>query len=52
MQDDEKRFEEGGRITKASVWTLLALGVVEIVFSQLSGSIALLTDGIDPYQTQ
>jgi len=47
LQDDGKGFEEGGRIAKASVWTLLALGVVEIAFSQLSGSIALLADGID-----
>ncbi len=47
MRDDTKGFEEGGRIAKASVWTLLALGIVEIVFSQLSGSIALLADGID-----
>ena len=47
LQDDAKGFAEGERIAKASVWTLLALGVVEIAFSQLSGSIALLADGID-----
>ncbi len=47
MQDDARGFVEGERIAKASVWTLLALGVVEIAFSQLSGSIALLADGID-----
>lgn len=46
-RDDTEGFEAGGRIAKASVWTLLALGIVEIAFSQLSGSIALLADGID-----
>ncbi len=47
MHDDTQGFQEGERIAKVSVWTLLALGLVEIVFSQISGSIALLADGID-----
>mgnify|MGYP001604231177 FL=1 len=34
-------------IAKVSVWTLLVLGLIEIFFSQVSGSIALLADGID-----
>ncbi len=34
-------------IAKVSVWTLLFLGLIEIFFSQISGSIALLADGID-----
>lgn len=34
-------------IAKVSVWTLLVLGLIEIFFSQISGSIALLADGID-----
>lgn len=29
------------------MWTLLSLGVVELVFAQFTGSIALLADGID-----
>ncbi len=47
MQDDAAGFREGERIAKVSVWTLLALGLIEIIFSQVSGSIALLADGID-----
>ncbi len=47
MHDEASGFREGERIAKVSVWTLLALGLVEIIFSQVSGSIALLADGID-----
>ncbi|OLD02554.1 MAG: hypothetical protein AUJ07_08330 [Crenarchaeota archaeon 13_1_40CM_3_53_5] len=47
MQDETRGFKEGERIAKLSVWTLLALGFIEIAFSQISGSIALLADGID-----
>ena len=47
MQDESRGFQEGEQIAKVSVWTLLALGIIEIVFSQISGSIALLADGID-----
>ena len=38
---------EGERIAQASVWTLLGLGIIEIVFGQLTGSISLFADGID-----
>ncbi len=47
MDAESRGFQEGERIAKLSVWTLLALGVVEIGFSGLSGSISLLADGID-----
>src|SRR5207302_6911671 len=44
LQDETRGFREGERIAKISVWTLLALGVVEIGFSLVSGSISLLAD--------
>jgi cation diffusion facilitator family transporter len=47
LQDDSTGFAAGERIAQRSVWTLLALGVVEVIFSQLTGSIALFADGID-----
>jgi cation diffusion facilitator family transporter len=47
LDEETRGFQEGERIAKVSVWTLLALGIVEIVFSLVSGSIALLADGID-----
>ena len=47
MQEEPKGFREGERIAKVSVWTLLALGLVEIAFSTVSGSVALLADGVD-----
>ena len=47
MQDEPRGFYEGERIAKVSVWTLLALGLAEIASSLISGSVALLADGID-----
>jgi cation diffusion facilitator family transporter len=47
LHDETRGFQEGERIAKISVWTLLALGIVEIAFSLVSGSISLLADGID-----
>ncbi|TMI16957.1 cation transporter [Candidatus Bathyarchaeota archaeon] len=47
LDDETRGFQEGERIAKISIWTLLALGIVEIAFSLISGSIALLADGID-----
>ncbi len=47
LHDETRGFQEGERIAKTSVWSLLALGIVEIVFSLISGSISLLADGID-----
>jgi cation diffusion facilitator family transporter len=47
LQEEPRGFYEGERIAKVSVWTLLALGIVEILFSIVTLSVALLADGID-----
>ncbi|OLB69997.1 hypothetical protein AUI06_08115 [archaeon 13_2_20CM_2_52_21] len=47
MHEEITGFEAGERIALLSVWTLLGLGILEIVFAQFTGSIALLADGID-----
>jgi len=47
LDEETRGFREGERIAKVSVWTLLALGIVEIAFSTISGSVSLLADGID-----
>ena len=47
MHDETKGFQEGERIAQVSVWTLLAVGIAELVFSSITGSIALFADGID-----
>src|SRR5207249_6696551 len=47
FEEETDGFQEGERIAKISIWTLLALGIVEIAFSLISGIIALLADGID-----
>jgi cation diffusion facilitator family transporter len=47
LQDDPTGFATGERIAQLSVWTLLTLGVIEVVFSTVTGSVALFADGID-----
>ncbi|TMI28021.1 cation transporter [Candidatus Bathyarchaeota archaeon] len=47
LDDETRGFQEGEQIAKVSVWTLLGLGIAEIAFSLVSGSISLLADGID-----
>src|SRR5437879_11351286 len=47
MHDETRVLQEIERNAKASVWSLLALGIVEVVFGLVSGSISLLADGID-----
>jgi cation diffusion facilitator family transporter len=47
LQSETRDFSEGERIARVSVWTLLAVGVTELVFSSFTGSIALFADGID-----
>ncbi len=47
MQDDSTGFAAGERIAQRSVWTLLALGIVEVIFSMVTGSVALFADGVD-----
>ena len=40
-------YLEGERLAKVSVWTLVALGAVEIAAGQFTGSVGLTADGID-----
>ena len=47
LQDDSTGFAAGERIAQRSVWTLMALGIVEIIFSTVTGSVALFADGVD-----
>jgi cation diffusion facilitator family transporter len=47
LQDYSQGFAAGERIAQRSVWTLLALGVIEIIFSMVTGSVALFADGVD-----
>jgi cation diffusion facilitator family transporter len=47
LQDDSTGFAAGERIAQGSVWTLLALGIVEVIFSMVTGSVALFADGVD-----
>jgi cation diffusion facilitator family transporter len=49
MHEEETGFRKGERIARVSIITLTALGVIEIIFSQLSGSIVLFADGIDSF---
>lgn len=47
MGEETAGFRAGERIAFLSVWTLLTLGILEIVFGQFTGSISLFADGID-----
>lgn len=40
-------FEEGKKAAWVSIWTLLGIGVAEIVISTITESLTLLADGID-----
>jgi len=40
-------FEEGKKAAWISVWTLLGIGVAEVVISTTTGSLTLLADGLD-----
>ena len=42
-----KAFEEGKRAAWISIWTLLAIGVAEVVVSTTTGSLTLFADGLD-----
>src|SRR5437879_9559859 len=48
LHDETRGFQEGERIAKTSVWSLLGIGIVEIVFGLVSGSISLLAGGLEP----
>ena len=45
--DKSKVFEEGRRAAWVSIWTLLGIGVAEIVVSTTTGSLTLFADGLD-----
>ncbi len=47
MHTEAQGFKEGEWIAGVSVWTLLAVGIAELIFSSLTGSIALFADGVD-----
>jgi len=47
LHTEAQGFKDGERIAGVSVWTLLAVGIAELVFSSLTGSIALFADGVD-----
>jgi cation diffusion facilitator family transporter len=47
LHEEPRGFYEGERIARVSIWTLLALGIIEIAFSLVTLSVALLADGID-----
>lgn len=42
-----KAFEEGRRAAWISIWTLLAIGIAEVVISTTTGSLTLFADGLD-----
>jgi len=47
LHTEAQGFKDGERIAGVSVWTLLAVGIAELIFSSLTGSIALFADGVD-----
>src|SRR5574342_362480 len=47
LLDKSKLFEEGRRAAWVSVWTLVGIGVGELVVSTLTGSLTLVADGLD-----
>ena len=46
-KDKSKAFEEGKRAAWVSIWTLLGIGVAEVVISTTTGSLTLFADGLD-----
>jgi cation diffusion facilitator family transporter len=42
-----KAFEEGKRAAWLSIWTLLGIGIAEVVVSTTTGSLTLFADGLD-----
>jgi cation diffusion facilitator family transporter len=42
-----KAFEEGRRAAWLSIWTLLGIGIAEVVVSTATGSLTLFADGLD-----
>ena len=46
-KDKSKAFEEGKRAAWVSIWTLLGIGIAEVVVSTTTGSLTLFADGLD-----
>jgi cation diffusion facilitator family transporter len=46
-KDKSKAFEEGKHAAWVSIWTLLGIGVAEVVISTTTGSLTLFADGLD-----
>jgi cation diffusion facilitator family transporter len=42
-----KAFEEGRRAAWLSIWTLIGIGIAEVVVSTATGSLRLFADGLD-----
>jgi cation diffusion facilitator family transporter len=47
LANKSKAFEEGKRAAWVSIWTLLAIGIAEVVISTTTGSLTLFADGLD-----
>ena len=47
VNNKSKAFEEGKRAAWVSVWTLLGIGIAEVVISTTTGSLTLFADGLD-----
>jgi cation diffusion facilitator family transporter len=47
LSNKSKGFEEGKRAAWISVWTLLGIGIAEVVVSTTTGSLTLFADGLD-----
>lgn len=43
----QRGFEEGKRAAWISIWTLLGIGIAEVVISTTTGSLTLFADGLD-----
>jgi len=46
-KNKSKAFEEGKRAAWVSIWTLLGIGIAEVVISTITGSLTLFADGLD-----
>jgi cation diffusion facilitator family transporter len=45
--NNQRGFEEGKRAAWISIWTLLGIGLAEVVISTTTGSLTLFADGLD-----
>jgi len=46
-KNKSKAFEEGKRAAWVSIWTLIGIGIAEVVISTTTGSLTLFADGLD-----